>query len=312
MSLSHTPGIISTGLATPGALRVAAWNAPIWEPDMPLPPDASIAELADHLEQAVHDGGWGGPPVLLAVTDDDAPIAMPAPSNSGDLVTDLLGLRAPPDWQAVGVVVEGRAHPYDPDAAERYRFVRSDTPRRCRVAHVVDRSGGSAGVMRMEGSEPRSLGSGETSSGGRMVDACRRILGLPTAPPPEATHELWASMWLDRLVADAADPTRSGPVVSWEAAAVRHPAAEVVLEADPSLRRDVVRHLETLGRAMDGAKGWTHLRQECAAGRWAVPGLTPEAAGWMDDGMFARWTTSEFPPVGDLLGALRDLVPAGI
>ena len=280
---------------------------------MSLAQPTSLSELADHLEDTIHRTGWGAPPVLVAVTDDDQPsVAMPVPPTSDDLVADLLGFVAPPDWQAVGLVVEGTARSFEPGAVSGYRHRSTDSPRRCRVVHLVDRSGGEAAVVRVEGDEPRPVGDRESPGEGRMVDACRRMLGLATPPPPPNTHELWASMWLDTLVADAADPGRSGPVDSWEAAALRHPAAEVVLEHGGDLRADVVRHLEVLGRAIDRAKPWAHLRAECAAGRWSVPGLSPEAAEWMDDGMFARWTTAEFPPLDDLLGALADLVPAGI
>ena len=58
---------------------------------------------------------------------------------------------------------------------------------------------------------------------------------------------------------------------------MRHPAAEVVLEADDSLRTDVIRHLDVLGRAMSTAKPWSYLREACAAGRWEVPEISREA-----------------------------------
>jgi len=275
-------------------------------------PRASLVELAASLEDAVHRGGWGGPPVLVAViAGEEAPVAMPVPPASGDLVADLLGFVAPPDWEAVGVVVEGAARSYRAGEVAGYRHCSSERPDRCRVVHLVDRTGESVALLRREGEEPSPLAP-DDSGGGRMVDTCRRMLGLPTAPPPDSTHELWAAMWLDRIVADAADPARSGPVASWEDAVVRHPAAEAVLQADELLRPQVVRHLDALGRAMDAARPWTHLREECAAGRWAVPGVTPEVAAWMDDGMFARWATSEFPLLPELLEALADLVPSGV
>ncbi len=64
------------------------------------------------------------------------------------------------------------------------------------------------------------------------------------------------------------------------------------------------------------ARDWPHLRRAAAAGAWAVEDLDPEGAAWMDDGMFARWVTADFPLLDDYLAELdallTDHVMAGV
>jgi len=183
-------------------------------------------------------------------------------------------------------------------------------PRPIRLTHVVDRQGGSASVMRHAGEEP-ALGGPEGQ--GRLVDVCRRALGLTTAPPPEESTGLWALLWLDGLLARAA---RGEKLAGLVAAARAHPAIEMVAEREPELVEEAAHRLVRLGLLFGQARNWSHLRRAAAAGTWTVEDLDADGAAWMDDGMFARWVTADFPLLDEYLveldALLSEHVMAGI
>ena len=264
-------------------------------------PDRDIGVLARKLDAIAEEAGWGAPPLLIGLTDDgvdDVNPPAPVPGSSGtdpaDLVASLVGFDAPAEWEAMAVVVEGRAWALDEGAAD---------PRPVRLTHVVDRDGGVASVLRHAGEEP-VLGGADGQ--GRLVDVCRRALGLATAPPPEESTELWALFWMDGLLARAArGETPAGPI----AAARAHPAIEMVARHEPDLVDLAAERLVRLGRIFGQARDWPHLRSAAVAGEWPVEHLDPEGAAWMDDGMFARWVTADLPRLEDFLAELDGLLP---
>ncbi len=263
-------------------------------------PSRDLEALARRLDAIAEEAGWGTPPLLIGLTDegvDDRNPPAPVPGSSGtdpaDLVASLVGFDAPASWEAMAVVVQGRSWLLDGGEAD---------PRPIRLTHVVDREGGSASVMRHAGEEP-TLGGPEGQ--GRLVDVCRRALGLPTAPPPEVSTGLWALLWLDGLLARAARGERLGGLV---AAARAHPAIEMVAEHEPDLVDEAADRLVRLGELFGQARDWPHLRQAAAAGQWKVEDLDPEGAAWMDDGMFARWVTADFPLMDEYLAELDALL----
>lgn len=271
-------------------------------------PTRDLEALARRLDAIAEEAGWGSPPLLIGLTDDgvdDVNPPAPVPGSSGtdptDLVASLVGFDAPATWAAMAVVVQGRSWALDDGDAD---------PRPIRLTHVVDRQGGSASVMRHAGEEP-VLGGAEGQ--GRLVDVCRRALGLTTAPPPEETTGLWALLWLDGLLARAA---RGEELAGLVAAARAHPAIEMVADHEPELVDEAAHRLVRLGRLFGHARDWSHLRRAAAAGEWAVEDLAPEGAAWMDDGMFARWVTAGFPLLDDYLAELdlllSDHVMAGV
>ena len=139
------------------------------------------------------------------------------------------------------------------------------------------------GPAAVDGGAP-VLAGGETD--GRVVDACRRVLGLPTPPAP-GSPQVWATVvWVDAVLAAtlAAD---LGEPPGWHALAA----------------------LDPLDHAGDRAGlTWSLVRASCAAGLVVVPGVDAELAAWMDDGMFAREATAALPPLFDMLHDLRDLL----
>jgi hypothetical protein len=191
------------------------------------------------------------------------------PLDCPDVVCALAGLAAPAAWDAFGVVAPAHAHLLD----------REEPPIRVVIAVLASRDGITSHRLRGTTSECPTTG-GE----GRMLDACRRVLGLPT-PPAEHATDLWSALdWVDRALAAVLHADLGEPP-SWA-----------------TLRRlDRGRH--HAGRA------WSALRRDCAAGRVTIPGVGPVAAGWMDDGMFSREALAAYPSLFDSLHDLHELLP---
>src|SRR5690606_13156727 len=141
------------------------------------------------------------------------------------------------------------------------------------VTLLVGRSGATAGVLRRAGGPPRRL---ESPPQGPVADACRRALGLATAPPPGGTAELWARWWLDRLVEAASRHRAAGVVPGWAETVARHPAAFVPLPGTgrPPLRPATPAPdpaaVATAAADLAGAWTWERLRTHHPAA--ALPG----------------------------------------
>jgi hypothetical protein len=220
-------------------------------------------------------------------------------------MADLLGYVVPADCSALGVVAEG--------TGRRLMGLedRAGPTASYRLAYVLHRDGRAASAVRERGARVtvEEVEPGARGPGGRLVDVCHRALGRPTAPPPVDTTRLWLTTWLDLLLAESLG--RHGPR-SWPAAARRHPALLLVEAVDGptappiEVAPDV---LGRMGRTLGVAQGWDDLRRAAATGGWAVPGIIPEHAGWMDAGMFARWVLGEFLPLDVYLAELRDVLP---
>ena len=249
--------------------------------------------------------------VLLRVVDPGETDDPGEPGEPGELATRpldgahpldaLLGFVAPPRWAALGVATPGTGHALDGDRP----------PERVHVTMLLARSGASAGVLR-RGDRATRLGDPPE---GLVADACRRALGLATAPPPATTAGLWARWWLDRLVQASAERAPGSPVPGWADAVALHPAKCVPAPGEPAPEPAAVA-AATLGLA--DAWGWGRLREHPGvADMLPGPGpsagaLTPEVAAWMDDGMFARWLLSALPPPDDLLDACWGLLPEAV
>jgi hypothetical protein len=254
-------------------------------PSTPSPfrgPDALVA-----LATAAHDQLADDPRGALLRVHETAPVAecLGWKSLEGVHPVDaLLGFVAPDDWRAIGVCTTGRAH--SPRGTEAVT-----------LTLLVDRAGGTASVLQRGGALEVLPGRPD----GMVADACRRALGLPTAPPPGSSLVLWTLTWLDRVVAKAHDRLPGQPGPSWAAMARLHPASSG--PGDPvALALDAA--------ALAEAWPWGRLRAEPALAD--LPGSPPSAslAQWMDDGMWARWLIRELPPAAELLEATRALLPA--
>jgi hypothetical protein len=199
--------------------------------------------------------------------------------DCADAVCALCGFVAPVEWHAFGVVAPGHSYPVDDDGG-----LAAGGHAEVIACALVDRAGRVVSEVRTGSGEV--LVSGPTE--GRVVDACRRALGLPTAPPLSPPHVWATALWVDAALA-ATLGADLGTTPAWpELAALDTGAAPA-------------RPLE-----------WRTLRLACAAGVLDVPGVDPDAAAWMDDGMFAREALGALPSLVDMLSDLRGLLPTPV
>lgn len=251
-----------------------------------LPFAARLRLLADLLADDLTDASRLA--LGVATTGDDIELHAMA-LTADDPVTELATITAPEAWQAFGVATGGTARlTTEPD--------RPHAP--VRVVVLVDRHG--QVVSAMTGHRPLLgpthsttpeptldlTGPGPNPTDpthldqGRIPDACRRVLGLPTAPPPLPPTDLLVLQWLDALT--AAGLARPG-FVTWAEAAALLP--------DPT-----------------GAS-WTEFRRQTTRGAPVIEDIDPSLASWMDDGMFAREALGHFPPASLMLSLLAETLP---
>ena len=256
--------------------------APGLAPDLPHAPFLLLAA-----EQVADAGGDG--PTLLGFSFVEGGVDVAATSIPPDprcVAGGLFGFTAPDHWAGIGVVCGGAARPV---------VGGGDDPSREAIAvFVVDRDGELASSVRLGDDGPVDQG----PPAGLLVDSLYRCLSLPApgcAPPPEA---LVLGIWVDRLVALAAD----GDLPSWTAAALVHPG--VPSHGPVAASAETVRHASTA--FLDG-QDWTAMRARCTAGGYRGADLRRSEARWMDDTMFARWMLSAVPELPVACAALRVL-----
>jgi hypothetical protein len=275
---------------------------------------AALPRLAAALDEAAEQAGWGGRPTLVRITAWPSEPVAPNPELGGfdlgirpidadtSVVEALCGFTAPADWLALGVVTEGNARSLDDRDAES---------RRVRCVHLVDRSGASASTVRLKGEAATVLSSlDDHDPSGRVDDVCRLALGLATAPPTHTSIELWALLWLERVIAHrgCAPDTRVG----WRDIAELHPAVAMVVADEPGWGGQATESLTRLAELLADVHSWSVLRTACAAREWPVGDIPPEVAAWLDDGAFSRWLIGGFPPISQLAAAARELVPPSV
>jgi hypothetical protein len=287
MSRTHRPSRRARSGADPGVERLEAL--------------ASVLLAGVVLER-------GDPPRLVrlrAGSDDLGPdeleLGLLALDEGAHPLEALVGFDAPSDWAAIGVVTTGRAT--DLDSGRRFPTV---------SVQLTGRDGSWAATWRsLDGSHADAGAcSGAAGAGplpfGRIDDALRRALGLPTAPPPASTTLLWITQWLDAIVEAAAanDPV---PRSRWPVAALvaLHPVV-AAFDLDPAALS--LADFVAQGDKLAAWRDWAQLRQACAAGVWEHPELDPETAAWLDDGAFARWVLGACPELDELRNAVGVLL----
>lgn len=278
--------------------------------DTPASLSAALPRLAAALDEAAEHEGWGRPPTLVRITawpskplTDGFDLGVRPLEDELSVVEALAGFTAPAEWLAIGVVTEGNArHLADP--GER---------RRVRCVHLVDRSGASGSTLRLQGEEVTVLGGADEQPSGRIDDVCRRALGLSTSPPEHTSAELWASVWLERLL-EHRGCTPTDMRLPWRDVAELHPAVALMVgEADGERwGPEAAQHLTRLGELLAEIHSWPVLRLACAAGEWPVDSVPSEVAHWLDDGAFSRWVLGEFPPLDQLAAAACEVVPPSV
>ena len=235
---------------------------------------AQLDALAAAADAAAEERGWNEGPLLVRVeaTDDEGAI-LGFKGLDGHPLDVLLGLHAPPEWLALGVCAEGWAAPIHSGC----RPSKSKGRMRMRTTVLVTRDGAVTSGMRLAGEEFEHMALGA----GTVLDALKRALGVPTAPPDVPFVGWVARMLLMLIVGDAPRGHRRVP---W-------------CQLRPSLERYKV-------LADEGS--WERLRGLAAKGAGVLADVTPDVAAWMDEGMFARWAIGGMPSYEHLLQAARE------
>jgi hypothetical protein len=242
------------------------------------PPPRS--ELVHELAAMLLDDQIDGPlAVALAAYSHDGHIDLSVRAlPEVDPIGSLFGFHAPDDWLAFGVVTGGTARHFDAADGE---------PMHVRMSYLLDRHGFEASVARTDRSSPPLVDvCGEPITLGRIPDTCRRVLGIPTAPPDADPQLLWGLDWLDAILSSAVGRDLGSAPLAWSQ----------------------IRKLHR-GRASHSAP-WSILRRECAAGHLDIGELSARDADWMDDGMFSRQAIAAYPELIDLLIDLAELLPS--
>lgn len=258
--------------------------------------------------------------LLLAAADDDPellPLAVGvADPGGGDVelsirplvgahpLDDVLGFTAPRDWWAFGLAVRGRATPLPGHPGPGGPELDGPTP--MRMVHLQPRRGRALTVLDVGGIHD-APGPGQS---GRMVDACRRVLGRRTPPPRVSAQFLAEVVWVDRLLRLVIEDGCTQP----DPATIRdlHPRAGRPPTGRPSSGRSGLDGLATLGDEVGWSPSWRRWRLGLASGDRAVLGIEPDVADWMDDGMFERWVHGEIPQMRGLVDDLGLLVSTSV
>ena len=195
---------------------------------------------------------------------------------------ELAGFTAPDDWTVVGLRTTGTARHLDQPAR---------APQRIASTFLVDRHGREASVLRFDDEVVDDPG----RATGTIPDTCRRVLGLPTDPPPPSTELLWSTIWVDRILERWAQPDRRRDLLaSFAQLAILHPAVhqpsppDVLAVADPE-------SLARVARPHAAATPWSKLRASDDPLPLPDGSVSPAIARWMDDGFFARWALGAYP-----------------
>lgn len=258
--------------------------------------------------------------LLLGAADDDPdllPLAVGVADPGGDDVElsirpllgdhpldEIVGFTAPPGWWAFGLAVRGRATPLPGHPGRDGPELDGPTP--MRMVHLQPRRGRAVTLLDLDGLH-EAPGPGRS---GRMVDACHRVLGRRTAPPRGSARLLAEVVWVDRLLRLVIEEGCTRP----DPATIRklHPCDPGAPCDHMVPGRSGLDELALLGDEVGWSRRWSRWRRGLASGDRAVLGVHPEAAAWMDDGMFERWIQGELPPMSGLVDDLGLLVPTSV
>ena len=153
----------------------------------------------------------------------------------------------------------------------------------------------------------------DDQGGGRIPDACRRVLGLPTLAPASDTCELWALLWIEAVLRRSAS---GACTLSWPDVVEAYPSYRLVAEGDPAatdlVPENLADHLVELGRASARAWPWDRVARACRRGELSGYGVDAADAAWMDEGMFSREVLGHLPPLDVLLADLDCLLDPGV
>ena len=226
------------------------------------------------IDARTEERGWNEGPCLVNVVGADAEGAdVGFKEIDGHPLDSILGFMAPAEWLALGVCAEGWAASLDAGC----RPSQAKGRMRMRSTVLVSRQGVVASGMRLAGEEFKLM---PDEGYGTILDALKRALGLPTAPP-EVPFVGWVARLLLMLI--IGDVPRGHRRVPW-------------CQLRPSLER--YRELAEEG-------SWETVRSIAGKRAGMVADLEPADAAWMDEGMFSRWVIGGMPSYEHLLDEAR-------
>jgi hypothetical protein len=262
----------------------------------------SLSNAVTLLAEAVHQEDTGS--AVFGISQrSDGPVLLLRPLEGLHPVTALLEWRAPRRWSALGVIAQGTARNLD-----------RSNPRRVALVTGLSRAGQSATVV-VGPDGPLHTGGAQqgpdsSAFSGRIADALARALALPTAPPERRVGELWAAMWLERVL-DAWEHTRT-PTLSWDAVVGMHPFA-ILNSIGPSDLPDAPQAAcSTLSQHPFNQLSWEDLRRVTARGDAGLLGVSPALARWLDEGSYSRWVLDDLPPLEVLLDTADARLPRAL
>jgi hypothetical protein len=239
---------------------VLTWVEPSSHGSLPSRLQYVANSLLDELGGAATDLGE---PVWLALYEspDGRPLRVEAcHSRSG-----VTGWSAPPECSAVGLVGSATVT----RATQSGNATRPSA--RIVLCCLLSRDGHLAWST-----SPGSVLPQKPPGEGRLFDALHRCLGLSTPAAPAGIALLLDALWVTAVI-DAAEMAH--PVcLTWRQVAGLHPLR------DPG----------ATGTGLLTAT-WEEVRLAAAAGTWPRCPVTPDAAAWMDEGMFARSVLEALP-----------------
>src|SRR3954447_9381216 len=164
-----------------------------------------LEALVRTIDAGAEERGWNEGHFLVNVVGADTEgCDVGLKDIDGNPLNHLLGFTEPAEWLALGVCAEGWAASLDAGT----RPSKAKGRMRMRTTVLVTRDGAVASGMRIAGEELKQMGEGE----GTILDALKRSVGVPTAPP-EVPFEGWVARMLLMLI--IGDEPRGHRLVPW-------------------------------------------------------------------------------------------------
>ena len=225
-----------------------------------------LESLVDHLLRRSFDQ-----PMFL--TFDETCLVAQVPLNADDPVPSLFCRTVDTHISAVGIYA-----PATLSGSIGTSIVSADQT----VVHIVHRSGNALTALSQLESV-RTFGPTTEPQHGRVPDACRRILGLATAPPTDSMTDFVIAAWLEVISRVALQH----PGITWSDIVALHPACNSIDEA--ATPTAIAQATQALGHSLEG----------CPFGDSGK-----KTAAWMDSGMFSRWAMDSLPSRSDAFDLL--------
>lgn len=264
-------------------------------PSLRAAPAPSLTSLAEFLHRTAPGRAGSFVAAVHPQAHELALTTWPIPPRAHHPAEALIGFRAPPSWQAIGLISTGR---------RRALPGGESTP--VRVTVLTDRLGHTASVLEGAGEALEVIS--ETPEGW-VSDALGRALGRPTPPPTDRLARWVEAAWLDAIATVVL--AAPGGVRSWSHLAHLHPL-------HPPGRALPGALLAVEAEAIDLESSWARIRHlwshhpDPSSTVHPPGGQTVALAAWFDDGSFSRWVQRFLPPAEELLPAVLDGVSADL